>query len=90
MEEEYTDHERRLFAITHADAWYFTLSKQQKAFVEEIAAKVMSQGIVMRVLDGDTRRGLDMFPDAFQTVVKHPPADFDIPKMREFFLKHEN
>ena len=61
-------HNLEMNAICRADHWYEDLPIQEQFNARELAARVMSQGIVMR-LEGDHRRGLDMFPDAWKAVV---------------------
>lgn len=61
----------RTNAILEADGWFRSLPLKQQIYVQELASRTMSQGIVM-FADGDRRRGLDMFPEAWR-IVRNPP-----------------
>lgn len=57
----------RTNAISLADQWFNNLSIQEQMNCIELAHRVSSQSVVMR-LDGDQRRGLEVFPDAWKAV----------------------
>ena len=58
-------------AILEADGWFRKLSLKEQIYVRELASRVSSQCVVMYI-DGDRRRGLDVFPEAW-VIVKNPP-----------------
>lgn len=57
-------------AICGADKWFRNLSVEDQYYVMELASRVMNQACVMR-MQGDRRRGLDIFPEAW-AIVKNP------------------
>jgi len=66
-----SEHHMMLKAIMEADRWFEQLSPQEQRYVYELGSRAASQVSVMR-FDGDRRRGLDVFPEAWAHV-KNPP-----------------
>lgn len=63
-------HDLIINAIVGSDRWFESLSIQEQYFVMELASRVANQFSVM-AYEGDRRRGLDKFPDAWK-IVKNP------------------
>lgn len=64
-----------LNAICGADRWFESLDIQQQYYVLELASRVANQFTVMWVENGDRRRGLDKFPEAWATVKNPKPKE---------------
>lgn len=60
-------------AILESDNWFRKLPLREQIYVQELASRVANQFTVM-VYDGDRRRGIDKFPEAWETV-KNPPLN---------------